>query len=80
MCQGKVDFAAIEQSFDIDFKAYFAEELESLKPLEADGLVRLEDDAIFVTPTGQLLLRAIAMVFDRYLREPAPEQRYSKVI
>ncbi|MDJ0917812.1 MAG: oxygen-independent coproporphyrinogen III oxidase [Woeseiaceae bacterium] len=80
MCQGKVDFAAIENSFDIDFKAYFADELASLKPLAADGLVRIDDDAVYVTPTGQLLLRAVAMVFDRYLREPAPEQRYSKVI
>ncbi len=80
MCQGRVDFEQIEEHFDIDFSTYFFEELEALKPLEADGLVRLADDAIHVTPTGQLLLRAVAMTFDRYLREPAPEQRYSKVI
>ena len=80
MCQGRVDFAEMENRHDIDFADYFGDELESLKPLEADGLVRLDDDAILVTPTGQLLLRAVAMVFDRYLREPAVEQRFSKVI
>lgn len=80
MCQGKVNFAEIENRYGIDFADYFSEELESLKPLEADGLVRIGDNAILITPTGQLLLRAVAMVFDRYLREPAVEQRFSKVI
>lgn len=80
MCQGKVTFKEIENRYGIRFEEYFGDELESLQPLEADGLVRVDEDAIFVTPTGQLLLRAVAMVFDRYLREPSPEQRFSKVI
>ena len=80
MCQGQVLYDVIEGQYDIDFAAYFADELEALKPLEDDGLVQLDDRVVRVTPTGQLLLRAVAMVFDRYLREEAAPRRYSKVI
>ena len=80
MCQGKLDFDVIEKQYDIDFTDYFADELEALKPLADDGLLVLEPRTVRITATGQLLLRAVAMVFDRYLREPVAEQRYSKVI
>jgi oxygen-independent coproporphyrinogen-3 oxidase len=33
-----------------------------------------------VTPKGRLLVRAIAMLFDRYLREARERASYSKVI
>jgi len=33
-----------------------------------------------VNPSGRLLVRAIAMVFDRYLRMDRERIRYSKVI
>jgi oxygen-independent coproporphyrinogen-3 oxidase len=33
-----------------------------------------------VTPRGRLLVRAICMVFDRYLRARAARAGYSKVI
>jgi oxygen-independent coproporphyrinogen-3 oxidase len=80
MCQGRVLPEEIEDQYGIDFPAYFAYELEALKPLEDDGLVELDDGAIRITPSGQLLLRAVAMVFDRYLRQEATPRRYSKVI
>jgi oxygen-independent coproporphyrinogen-3 oxidase len=80
MCQGRVRHAQIEDQYGIDFDAYFADELKALGPLEDDGLVQIGDDEIRVTPTGQLLLRAVAMVFDRYLRQDTAERRYSKVI
>jgi oxygen-independent coproporphyrinogen-3 oxidase len=35
---------------------------------------------ISVQPAGRLLVRAIAMVFDRYLRADRERARYSKVI
>jgi oxygen-independent coproporphyrinogen-3 oxidase len=37
--------------------------------LEADGLVRLYDDEIEVTPTGRLLIRNIASIFDARTRD-----------
>jgi coproporphyrinogen III oxidase-like Fe-S oxidoreductase len=33
----------------------------------ADGLIALHDRAITVTVSGRMLLRSIAMCFDRYL-------------
>jgi oxygen-independent coproporphyrinogen-3 oxidase len=80
MCQGFVQFTEFEQKFGIDFNEHFALELKSLKPLEADGLVELSEGTIEVTPTGLLLLRAIAMKFDEYLINDLQGKSYSKVI
>jgi len=80
MCQFRVSIESIELAHLIDFKAYFAGELKALRPLAGDGLVELGPDWILVTPKGRLLVRAIAMVFDRYLRQARERASYSKVI
>src|SRR5688500_15884457 len=71
MCQGEVPIGALERRYAIDFDAYFAEALQRLQPLVADGLVRVQADRITVTSQGRLLLRNIAMCFDHYLDQPA---------
>jgi oxygen-independent coproporphyrinogen-3 oxidase len=48
--------------------------------LADDGLVEIALDAITVTPLGRLLVRSVAMVFDRYLREQREAARYSRII
>ena len=80
MCQFKVVKADIEKKFDINFNEYFDFELNNLKHFEAEGLVRLEPDNIEVTPKGKLLVRAVAMNFDRYLREDERVRRYSRIV
>ena len=55
-------------------------ELEMLKPLQDDGLVKLKDHGLEVTATGHLLLRAVAMKFDEYLINDQQGKSYSKVI
>jgi oxygen-independent coproporphyrinogen-3 oxidase len=80
MCQGVVNFEDFEERFDIDFNNHFALELDSLKPLEADGLVELSEQGFEVTDTGLLLLRIIAMKFDEYLINDLQGKSYSKVI
>jgi oxygen-independent coproporphyrinogen-3 oxidase len=80
MCHSKVNFAAVEEAHGIVFGDYFATELEALGPLADDGLVELTPDRIIVTPRGRLLVRAVAMVFDRFLREQREKARYSRVI
>jgi oxygen-independent coproporphyrinogen-3 oxidase len=80
MCQGFVRFEEFERKFGIDFNDHFALELESLKPLEVDGLIELSERTIEVTPTGLLLLRVIAMKFDEYLINDLQGKSYSKVI
>jgi oxygen-independent coproporphyrinogen-3 oxidase len=84
MCQGRVEFDAIERVCPVRVQEYFVAELERLRPLQALGLVGLEPTAIQVTPLGWYFVRAIAMVFDRYLapeasRDPAL-QGYSRVV
>jgi oxygen-independent coproporphyrinogen-3 oxidase len=80
MCQGHVEFEEFEHNFGIDFEDHFAAELESLAPLEEDGLIEISGNAIDVTPTGLLLLRVIAMKFDEYLINDLRGKAYSKVI
>jgi oxygen-independent coproporphyrinogen III oxidase len=80
MCHCAVSFAAIESRHGIAFSDYFAVELDALKPLAADGLVTTTEEGITVTPRGRLLVRTVAMVFDRYLREQRERGRYSRVI
>ena len=82
MCQGEVPIAALERRYAIDFDDYFADALERLQPLVADGLVQIEPGQIRVTSQGRLLLRNIAMCFDRYLDKPASvaSPRFSRAI
>lgn len=80
MCQFKIDKAAIAKQFGIDFDEYFAFELNNLKHFEAEGLVKLDPEFIEVTPKGKLLVRAVAMNFDRYLREDERVRRYSRIV
>jgi len=80
MCQGRVEFASIERAHGVSMEAYFAPELETLRDLQASGLVALEEDAVQVTASGWFLVRAIAMVFDRHLRQGKEQRRFSRVI
>jgi oxygen-independent coproporphyrinogen III oxidase len=57
----------------------FAPELEQLRPLEEDGLVRREGHQLEVTPLGRLFVRNVAMVFDTYLRQ-AGKPRFSRTV
>jgi oxygen-independent coproporphyrinogen-3 oxidase len=79
-CHFRVSIESIEISYLVDFRRYFAAELEVLKPLADDGLVELASDWIVVTPKGRLLVRAVCMVFDRYLRASRERAGFSKVI
>jgi oxygen-independent coproporphyrinogen-3 oxidase len=83
MCQFQVltsDFEAkYHLGFDRDFNDYFAKELPALDALEADGLIVRWGDGIEVTPSGRLLIRNIAAVFDTYLGN-RPVETFSKAI
>ncbi len=80
MCQGHVEFESVGLAHLVDFRTYFARELERLQDMADLGLVRVSDTAIEVTPAGWYLVRAIAMVFDRYLQVDQDRARFSKII
>jgi oxygen-independent coproporphyrinogen-3 oxidase len=80
MCHGRVDFAEIERVHGIRMRETFADELQRLEPMAEDGLVTLDDDAIQVTRSGWFVVRALALVFDRYLRNNASRERFSRMV
>ena len=80
MCNFELSMAAIEIAHLVDFREYFASELEDLRTMEAAGLVKIDEEWISVQPAGRLLVRGIAMLFDRYIRTDRERARYSKVI
>ncbi|MCL6415763.1 oxygen-independent coproporphyrinogen III oxidase [Aestuariirhabdus sp. Z084] len=80
ICHFELDFAAVEQRWDINFKNYFAAELDQLKPMAEDGLITLDEQGIEVTGRGRLLIRNICMQFDHYLGQESNKGRFSKVI
>jgi oxygen-independent coproporphyrinogen III oxidase len=83
MCRSEVDIAAIERRYEISFNKYFAGELAELGALALDGLVDIGERRIAATAQGRLLLRVIAMCFDRYLKKPKPagvHAQYSRAI
>jgi oxygen-independent coproporphyrinogen-3 oxidase len=80
MCHFVVSKGAISSAHLIRFDEYFRQELEELKALEQAGLVENSQEWITVTPRGKLLVRAIAMTFDGYLRHDQRNRPYSKIV
>ena len=80
MCQGELLFEPVETSWLIDFRQYFAPELEQLQEMEQQGLVVLSAEGIEVTAMGWYFVRGIAMVFDRYLQADKNRARFSRII
>jgi oxygen-independent coproporphyrinogen III oxidase len=80
MCQGRVEFESIEIAHLVDFRKTFASELEQLAPLAQAGLVEMEPAAIQVTAAGWYVVRAVAMAFDRYLRDDKLRERFARII
>ena len=80
MCQGQLQFESINLAWLIDFKTYFAAEMKRLQDLEAQGLVRLDDSGIEVTSMGWFFVRAVGMVFDRYLQQGRSRATFSKIL
>ena len=80
MCQGAVYFESVAIAHLVDFRPYFASELQALEPLQAQGLVEVDAALIQVTALGWYFVRAIAMVFDRYLQADVNRNRFSKIL
>ncbi len=80
ICHFNLNFSDIESKFKLDFSSYFANEMTQLSIMRNDGLIEMNSQTIQVTAKGRLLIRNICMVFDRYLKAPQKNQRFSKAI
>jgi oxygen-independent coproporphyrinogen-3 oxidase len=79
MCSGPVEFAAINSAHGIDFRTYFAAELIQLQHYEDAELIKVDAERIQVTAKGRMFVRAVGMVFDKYLSQPLAS-KFSKLI
>jgi oxygen-independent coproporphyrinogen III oxidase len=79
MCHFEVSKEAIATAHLINFDQYFRRELAGLRDLVEVGLVEVDNAWITVLPKGRLLVRAIAMRFDRYLALDQRLRAYSRV-
>lgn len=77
MCDMAVDLDEVAAMHGAD-AAGFAAELQSLAPLEADGIVRRDGHRLAMTEDGRPLVRAVCAVFDSYLG--SGEARHSKAV
>ncbi|HQS59861.1 MAG: oxygen-independent coproporphyrinogen III oxidase [Gallionellales bacterium 35-53-114] len=79
MCSEPIDFDAINKMYVIDFIEYFSQEIKRLQPYLDAGLITLGANSISVTPKGRMFVRAVGMVFDKYLQQATTAQ-YSRLI
>ena len=80
MCQFTLSIDAIEETYLIDFKSYFADEIAVIASMREHGLVEIDRHWITATLQGRLLIRAVAMVFDLHRQQDRDRARFSKLI
>jgi oxygen-independent coproporphyrinogen-3 oxidase len=81
MSNFKLDIKRFEKLFNIEFKTYFADAIEALKPFVEDELLSMNGDFIECSQTGTLLIRNIAMPFDAYMKKHAASSKtFSKTV
>ena len=80
ICDFQLSIESIEIAYLIDFRKYFTEEMAELELFRREGLVDISPEWITITPRGRMLVRAICMVFDRYLRATRQRAGYSRLI
>jgi oxygen-independent coproporphyrinogen III oxidase len=73
MCHGQVSFAALEKAYLVDPRLAFHDEIGRLAEFRDLGLLEVDTDGIRLAPQGRYFVRAVAMVFDRYLRSVLPK-------
>jgi len=80
LCHTVVVKSEVEAEFGINFDEHFSGELELLRRLENDELVRLSSDRIQIEPLGRIFIRNVAMVFDAYLQSSERTRVFSTTL
>jgi len=80
ICNLALDYRRIQSTFGVDPREHFADALADLGEMKADGLVKLTDQSLRVTPRGRFFLRNICMPFDQYLERASEEPKYSRTV
>ncbi len=80
ICNFTLDCSAISKKHNINFNEYFVEEMDALKEMQNDGMLRINSDSLDVLPSGRLLIRNICSVFDIYNRQQKETPRFSRMV
>jgi oxygen-independent coproporphyrinogen-3 oxidase len=81
MSNFKLDIKRFDKLFDVEFKTYFADAIEELKPFVKDDLITMDENKIECSQTGTLLIRNIAMAFDAYMHQHSGSKKtFSKTV
>jgi oxygen-independent coproporphyrinogen-3 oxidase len=80
MCDFELDFASIENEFNIDFETYFNWGMKNCDEMIADNLISIENKVLKITNMGRFLIRNIAMNFDGYIERKEDHARYSRTV
>ncbi|WP_394175254.1 oxygen-independent coproporphyrinogen III oxidase [Thalassotalea litorea] len=80
MCNFRLDKTYIEEKFQIIFDQHFFDDIQSLKPLQSDGLLVEDKQQIQVCEIGRLFVRNICMSFDQYIKPKLANNRYSSIV
>jgi oxygen-independent coproporphyrinogen-3 oxidase len=81
MCNFELKLDALQERFGVVYDEYFRDEDRALTETIDPEFYQRENGKIRVTPMGQLFIRNICMVYDRYLgRETGEGPIYSKTI
>jgi oxygen-independent coproporphyrinogen-3 oxidase len=74
MCNFELDFQAFRERWGEPFAAYFAAELADLRETIDAAFFEIDETSLRVTPLGQVFIRNLVMVFDRYLKSGSGEK------
>jgi oxygen-independent coproporphyrinogen-3 oxidase len=80
MCRGKINYSKFLEETGVDIPEKYSAELDLLSEFESDGLLIQTSNGFYITETGRLFLRNIAMVFDEYLKGTQQKTTYSKTV
>lgn len=79
LCHLNVKFAQLDREFNVNSREILADSLDALAPMVEDRLVEVNDEGVFITEKGRLLVRNACMAFDTYLQQHE-QQRFSRAI
>jgi len=80
MCNFELDFDLLKERFGVEYEEYFADEDRSLQETIEASFFSREPRRLSIRPQGQLFVRNICMLFDRYLEAGGQSGVYSKTI
>jgi oxygen-independent coproporphyrinogen-3 oxidase len=81
MSNFKLDIQRFNKLYSVEFKTYFADAIEELKPFVTDDLITMDENKIECSQTGTLLIRNIAMAFDAYMHQHSGSKKtFSKTV